>query len=504
MKGGLSLLTKKEISYIMENSYFFENLEKNDYVSLKSIINGNQIWTKDSLLGKVVTFRLSDEDDIYKPFINISPNNIHVGVLPVIRDKELYEELNALFKDADEIEMYEFPSNVADKKIFDELTLLYNSGDLEQTGRYFDGDTEYYYKGNKYILASSSYYITAKNGRKISENDEVWIKVEPIKWVNIKEKKIFVCKNILCGNMTFNKMPYTGIFNHTHMYQILQNMYDQMKCKLKNEDLFLSHNDVNNPLNFRYLTFNNLNGITQTPIMRDYLTARTDFAEALGCNGLFYPRYGAPSIDGTDVGYLPVIDYSLIKDECEVINVDKKILKAYFGEYPQNKLTNSELIELKKIVDNSELKTFETGKRYSVPARYVNSDNEKEQYGSNRIIQINEYEINDQKYVTLGNDKWFKVQKVLFIVDLKCDLAICPNILFAGLYFNPEKEFITSDFNKFVTKCFSKDIVPSKSRNKKIIETVSNDIVAQMLMNKQNISIDDLDLNGDSKLVLRR
>lgn len=28
MKGGLSLLTKKEISYIMENSYFFENLEK--------------------------------------------------------------------------------------------------------------------------------------------------------------------------------------------------------------------------------------------------------------------------------------------------------------------------------------------------------------------------------------------------------------------------------------------------------------------------------------------
>ncbi len=113
MKGGLSLLTKKEISYIMENSYFFENLEKNDYVALKSIINGNRIWTKDSLLGKVVTFRLSDEDDIYKPFINISPNNIHVGVLPVIRDKELYEELNALFKDADEIEMYEFPSNVS-------------------------------------------------------------------------------------------------------------------------------------------------------------------------------------------------------------------------------------------------------------------------------------------------------------------------------------------------------------------------------------------------------
>jgi hypothetical protein len=284
---------------------------------------------------------------------------------------------------------------------------------------------------------------------------------------------------------TFNQKSYFGAFKNTQIYQTLNQMYQEMSTKLEDEELSLSDNDLKNPLKFEILDGPSGSGYKFSQVFGNLSPRYSDFSRELGAQTFFYKGM-VSELESKNMGYLPIIDYSLIKDKCEIEEETNYCKFVRFGEYPDYRLN---------IVDKPDLKIYETGKTYSVPSGFA----------TNKIEQIKEYEIDGRKCVRLGNGQWYKVNTLTWYVDLEHNKAICYTIPFAGIDFTCEDNMENSALYKYLVKHFSKDIIPSKSRNiSKINEMVSSDIAIQMLMNKQNITINDLEIEGESKLVLRR
>ena len=79
-----------------------------------------------------------------------------------------------------------------------ELDTLYKKKKLKKTGNSYNGDEEYIYNGKRYVRA-------------IAMNNEladgsVWMKVEPIKWIYDKKKKILISDKIIYGGIPFDKI----------------------------------------------------------------------------------------------------------------------------------------------------------------------------------------------------------------------------------------------------------------------------------------------------------
>lgn len=110
-----------------------------------------------------------------------------------------------------EVEFGEYPQQATSKdmqKILEESYLL-ESKALSKTGKkYTKVDNsmdqtsydEYEYNGVKYIrmkLSSNQESVTLSNGEKYADDDYVWIKVQPIKWLVDKKNDTAISKNIL-------------------------------------------------------------------------------------------------------------------------------------------------------------------------------------------------------------------------------------------------------------------------------------------------------------------
>jgi hypothetical protein len=484
----LDLLTHKDIVDISKSSQILSDITFTDYAKDSKLENSEIIWTRSSLIGKVVTAQLPENNVQKRIVISMGDaSDYDKGILPVIKDSESYKQLCELFNDADEIEFGEYPmTEVNDNSMLNEALI---NGNLLETDRLFNKSPEYYYDGNKYVKR-----IIIHNGSKPHNH---FYKVEPIKWINIRNKKMFVCKNVLyCDSFNFNS--YHGNFKNTYMYKKLESMYREMTAKVNySKELLLTENDKSNPLKFQFLSKEDIFGekaLSMKNLIGIYIS---DFADYLGCYANYIKGEIITDYESKNVGYYPVIDYSLIKDKCKVTFEGTDFLKVTYGEYPTKRLYGT--AEFNHYLETHNPIECATGKTYSINANFDNNSKEF------KLQELKEYKIYGGKYVKVNDDVWFLVTELEWGVELKRNLAVCLDTLFAGIDYDLTKDIYESELNRFIIKYFAKEIIPSKSRNvDKINDMISNDIALQMLMNKQNLTIEDLELDSESKLVLRR
>ncbi len=487
MKNVFSLLTKKDITSILEDSDFLKDITCTQFAKYTGFMSCNIFWTKNTSFGNILVLNPEYIKEGRKNiFLSVVPSTCDVGVLPVIKDKRIYENINEEFNDADEIEFGEYPITYADKETNNILAKLLESGDLPETRRRFNGYHEYWYKGNRYVAFTT-----------MDIEEYHFFKVEKVKWINLRKQKMFICKNILIADKPFNNgLMYSGIFSNSDMYKTLDLMYrDMMLAHADIEELSLTENEKNNPLKFEFITKEERNNLS---VWR-YMDSKTsDFASFLGyyssyIKGFYYPL----GYDSLSVGYLPIIKYDLIKDRCKKIAEYPDYLLVSFGEYPIKRVEDYQKLNWFLNVHKSGF--YETGKTYRINENFNKKDKPF------KLQELKEYEIDGKKYVKIDDKTWFEVNELEWLVDVNKNKAVCTCTPFAGLNFDLWNDVENSDLNKFIMKYFAKEILPSKSRNvDKINEMISSDIALQMLMNKQNLTVEDLELDSESKLVLRR
>jgi hypothetical protein len=176
--------------------------------------------------------------------------------------------------------------------------------------------------------------------------------------------------------------------------------------------------------------------------------------------------------------FIVVTIFANIKDNSEeIIDEDGNHIVIY-GEYPQ------------KLINIDTTGEIPTGKKYS----FIKKDeNDKKS-----LISYKEYICNGIKYVKIDG-LYYKVLPIEWVKDNKTNALIMTKKQLFNFDLSEE------EFEVFLNKYFSKDIIPSYVKSLDSIESIiSSNIAIQMLMNKENISIADLELDNESKLALRR
>lgn len=126
----------------------------------------------------------------------------------------------------EEIEYGEYPQTIADNKVVPYLEANFYLKTLTKTGKEYTIDsrkyndynkeflplrlTEYEYDGQKYVRVKVNSHINGdkvilSDGLNYKNDDFVWIKVEPIKWIKEPGKNLFLSKKCLFSGIRFDK-----------------------------------------------------------------------------------------------------------------------------------------------------------------------------------------------------------------------------------------------------------------------------------------------------------
>ncbi len=117
----------------------------------------------------------------------------------------------------------------------------------------------------------------------------------------------------------------------------------------------------------------------------------------------------------------------------------------------------------------------------------------------------------------LNRPIWVEVECVPWVVDVKMKLLISKCTLMSGIpYYTDRKNNLASVHEMLkrisitMEKCRSDKAVNertdfiNKYKKAKVLEIVEEDVFLQMLMSKENIGVEDLEINNEDSLVLRR
>lgn len=184
--------------------------------------------------------------------VSISCQSRYVATRPVL--SFLNEKLIPTYCDRgssqlEEIEYGEYPQTIADQKVISYLNTNFYLKTLTKTGKEYTIDsrkyneydkefspiklTEYEYDGQKYVRVKVNSHIngdkvTLSDGLYYKNDDYVWIKVEPIKWIKEPEKNLFLSKKCLFSGVRFDKENakyFDSNFDETEINNFLQNFF---------------------------------------------------------------------------------------------------------------------------------------------------------------------------------------------------------------------------------------------------------------------------------------
>ena len=188
-------------------------------------------------------------------------------------------------------------------------------------------------------------------------------------------------------------------------------------------------------------------------------------------------------------GARPTISYSLISNYSTNKKRNKKgILEVEYGEYPQTVVPEVSSKILEKAFANmsySNTGMKETGKSYTtdsvscqdrdIPFQ-ARTHTEYEYKGRKyiRFVADSNCEgegLTDGRMIRYGNPYWVSVEPIKWMIDEKEDIALSKKIIFSGVQFNRisnyRVDFNKTDIKEFMDKYFSKDIMPSITKEDK-------------------------------------
>ena len=143
------------------------------------------------------------------------------------------------------VEYGEYPQNAVATNIQQTLELEYQRGNIKRTGKTYTTDSrhyneydkdflaqehiEYEYNGEKFVRVKVNSYFDGdnfelSNGEQYKDNDYVWIKVEPIKWLIDERTNQAITEKLIFAGVQFNKTrDYKGNFQNTTIKRFMDN-----------------------------------------------------------------------------------------------------------------------------------------------------------------------------------------------------------------------------------------------------------------------------------------
>ena len=194
-------------------------------------------WTKsEDFTNRVITVSESGEASSKKP------TKRDGGIRPKM---EVNCDGDFKFVNKHEFEYGEYPQTVASLEESRRLTAMFDAGILSKSGKVYTVDgtgideeeeeyttrtlEEYTYNGDKYVRiksVSNSYGEYLSDNRKISREEDYWVKVEPITWYYDEDKKVAYTKKALISGVQFNNSNrYDGNFLFTNMKKYLVDVF---------------------------------------------------------------------------------------------------------------------------------------------------------------------------------------------------------------------------------------------------------------------------------------
>lgn len=180
-------------------------------------------------------------------------------------------------------------------------------------------------------------------------------------------------------------------------------------------------------------------------------------------------------------GARPALSYSSIQPiSSNGVRGTNGIMEVEYGEYPQTIVDENYSRELNRAYSNGSLKI--TGKDYTTDSvGYLRADisfiartHTEYEYNGNKYIRfVGDANcvggvLSDGRQIQLGKIYWIRVEPITWLVDKKANIALSKKIIFSGVQFKNQREykgdFDKTDIKQFMDNYFSKDIIPSFSR----------------------------------------
>lgn len=184
-------------------------------------------------------------------------------------------------------------------------------------------------------------------------------------------------------------------------------------------------------------------------------------------------------------GARPALPYSSIHSISSGVRGRDGILEVEYGEYPQKVASKRLQDELERAYNYNQSSIRKTGKTYTTDSRKCDEYGEKfsaqiiEEYSfddgkkyvrvkANSCYDGSEFKLSNGEIYKDGDYVWVEVQPIKWLIDKKSDIALSERLLFAGVQFKNERnykdDFRTTDIKEFMDGYFSKDIIPSFSK----------------------------------------
>mgnify|MGYP000375302858 FL=1 len=125
-----------------------------------------------------------------------------------------------------EVEYGYYPQKAVSKDMQERLERAYRSGSISKTRNSYTTDSiayneydtsfqpqthqEYEYNGKRYVrVKANSYYdgydFTLSNGEQYRDGDNVWVEVQPVKWLVDEKSRMMITEKIIFAGVQFNK-----------------------------------------------------------------------------------------------------------------------------------------------------------------------------------------------------------------------------------------------------------------------------------------------------------
>ena len=216
----VTLLTKEQV----ENSDLLHNFNLSApttdlYILQKGYVDQykrGEYWTQTKRPEHVDgVFRVIHNDTLNGHY---SANNRLPGIRPIMPLSEILKEnpkVNVEYGGIETLEYGEYPQNIVDESLEEELETLYQQKKLNKTNKKYthmlknknEKYQEYEYKENKYIrIEKANVYdrIYKNYNKELINRKTYWLEVKPLEWVIDRDQEIAISKYII-SSMLFSR-----------------------------------------------------------------------------------------------------------------------------------------------------------------------------------------------------------------------------------------------------------------------------------------------------------
>ena len=194
---------------------------------------------------------------------------------------------------------------------------------------------------------------------------------------------------------------------------------------------------------------------------------------------------------------------------------DSGVKEFGYGEYPQTIVDEEYSKELERLYSSNSL--IITGRNYTTDSAEAMDDVSKfkakmhieYEYNGRQYIRfvyddssVDGFNLSDGRKLERGKIYWVAVEPIVWLLDLKADIALSKKLIFSGVQFesssNNEKiDFERSTIKKFMDKCLSKEIVADRTYPKVTFESQTQENIESKKLAEKQIS-DAINFVGNS------